>query len=283
LQSFNYHITGFCKEMGEQNMTVCIATVCENNSLVIAASDRMITIEIPPIEFEHGIPKIEEISKTCVALTSGSALKYVDLFREVKEKLTRLTTPSIPEIVEKMTECYIEQRKKKLEEELLKSRGFTLDSFYPNVRNLPPEIGITIDAQIQNYDHDLTILLAGTDEKGPHIYQIINPGTSANFDSIGYGAIGSGWHHAVYCFIANNYINRVPTKEALYITYEAKKHAESAPGVGKATDICIIGEKGIKILSENVIQELEKIYQEKMKLHTSRTETIQNLIDALPI
>lgn len=71
-------------------MTICIGAICDNKSKVIVASDRMITASYPPVEFEHGIPKMEKISNTCVALTAGSALAHTELFRDAKLEISQL-------------------------------------------------------------------------------------------------------------------------------------------------------------------------------------------------
>lgn len=264
-------------------MTICIAAICDEGKKVVAASDRMITITMPPIEYEHAIPKIQKISKSCIALTSGSALAHTDLCREAMASISSMSAPTIKTITDKIVECYIEQRKKKIEEEMLKSRGFIFETFYPNLRNLPPEIGITIDSRIESFDFNLVILVAGVDESGGHIYQIDNPGTASCFDSIGYCAIGSGWHHAVYSLIANDYTGSFPLKESVYLVYEAKKRAESAPGVGRDTDMCIITENDIKILSEETMRRLNEIYEKKMEVERSRTKEIDELIKQLEL
>lgn len=262
-------------------MTICIAVICDEGEKVIATSDRMITISLPPIEYEYGIPKIQELSKTCIALTAGSALAHTDLCKEVTSIVSSLSAPTIKEIAEKTVESYISQRKKKIEEEILKARGFTYDTFYPNLRNLPPEIGITIDSRIEDYDFNLEILLAGVDKDGAHIYQIDNPGTMNCFDSISYGAIGSGWHHSVYSLIEDGYTNRVPLKLAAFLIYKAKKRAESAPGVGKDSDMWIISANGVTTVKEQTIKKLEEIYEKKLEIERSRTKEIDDLINKL--
>lgn len=264
-------------------MTICIAAICDEGKNAIGTSDRMITITMPPIEYEHAVPKIGTITKSCVALTSGSALAHTDLCREATAGISGISAPTTKTIVDKIVECYIEQRKRKIEQEILKSRGFTFDTFYPNLRNLPPEIGITIDARIETFDFNLELLVTGVDKSGGHIYQVDNPGTANCFDSLGYGSIGSGWHHAVYSLIANNYTSLFPMKEAVYLVYEAKKRAESAPGVGRDTDMCIITPNGIKTLSEKVMSRLNEIYEKKMEIERSRTKEIDQLIKQLKL
>lgn len=83
-------------------MTICIGAICDEGKKAVATSDRMITITMPPIEYEHAVPKISKISKSCIALTSGSALAHTDLCREAQSRISGMSAPSIKTIVDKI-------------------------------------------------------------------------------------------------------------------------------------------------------------------------------------
>jgi 20S proteasome alpha/beta subunit len=105
---------------------------------------------------------------------------------------------------------------------------------------------LTIQSQLDSYDYGLEILIGGVDSEVAHIYSIDAPGTSKCFDAIGFHAIGSGLPHAINTFIAKDYNQSFPLREALLIIYEAKKISEKAPGVGEnITDISVISNKRI--------------------------------------
>ena len=50
--------------ISKKSMTICIAAICDNNQKIVVASDRMITASHLSQQFEHGVPKMEEISKS---------------------------------------------------------------------------------------------------------------------------------------------------------------------------------------------------------------------------
>ena len=104
-------------------MTVCIATLCNQAKDVVVASDRMITATYPPIEFEHGIPKLEVISSSCIVLTAGDALAHADLCRNVNGRISELSRPRTTVITEEIRKGYVVQRLKTIEERFLTSRG----------------------------------------------------------------------------------------------------------------------------------------------------------------
>ena len=83
-------------------MTVCIATLCNKGKDVVVASDRMITATYPPVEFEHGIPKLEVICPSCIVLTSGDALAHADLCRAVRGVISGLSRPRTAKITEEI-------------------------------------------------------------------------------------------------------------------------------------------------------------------------------------
>ena len=68
--------------------------------------------------------------------------------------------------------------------------------------------------------------------------------------------------------------------EALWITYEAKRRSERAPGVGsKFTDVVIIDDSGITHLDETTIKQLENIH----KSYTDSLINVQSDIDKMVV
>lgn len=261
-------------------MTVCISAICDNNKSIVCASDKMITAAPPYVEFEHDLIKMERLSNRCLALTAGSALRHIELCRAVRRKISEEENPAIASIVQTVQEQYDKLRKKKLEEEYLTPRGLSLEEFIRSMSNFPREFAFKMDDDIIKYRYGLTILLSGVDESGAHIYRIEDPGIAECFDSIDFNAIGIGQDHAVLSLIGNKYTSRMDLNEATYMTYEAKRKAEIAPGVGKETDISIIKEEEIIQFSKEKIKELEKIYEKRMK---PRKKETADLISKLEI
>lgn len=261
-------------------MTICIAALCNKSKEVIVVSDRMITVDFPPIEFEHGIPKLEEICSTCVVLTSGDALAHADICRQVRENISGLVRPSIENITEATRKSYVQQRQKRATERFLQPRGWTMSDFYgKNMSHLPTELALTIDNQIASFNFGLSMIVAGADPQQAHIYGIRHPGQVDCYDALGYHAIGIGAMHASSSLIANGYTPDIDTKWAVYWVYEAKRSAECAPGVGRQTDMSIItGTKYIS-LTEDQMARLEAIYSER---RIPKIKEIEEEINNLP-
>lgn len=263
-----------------QVLTVCISVLCESAKQVVVASDRMITATYPPVEFEHGMPKLEVICPSCIVLTAGDALAHADLCRYVRNRISGLSRPRMTVITEEVRKGYMAQRLETIEQRFLQPRGWTIKDFYDKyVRTLPPDVVVTLDHQIATYDYGLSIIVAGVDPDEAHIYGIRHPGETDCYDSLGYHAIGIGAMHAVSSLIANGFLPSINVKHAVYFTYEAKKNAETAPGVGGDTDMAIIRDGGHRNITTEEIQELQKIYETR---RIRQTDEFKKALDALP-
>ena len=254
-------------------MTVCIACVCGDGKAVVVASDRMITASYPPVEFEHDVPKLEQVGKSCVALSAGDALAHVDLIRAARQTLDRLNAPAVQKIVEVIRASYSSERLKVVEQRILGVRGWKLAEFYVDLpRTVPPDVFMMVDHSIATYDYGVELLVAGVDAEG-HIYSVRNPGHTDCFDALGYNAIGSGALHALSTFITNNCSASMTINRGAYLVFEAKRAAEVAPGVGKHMDMAIVTKGNIRVLTDTEINTLDEVYKERTAPHNDTAAT----------
>ena len=270
-------------------MTICIAAACNEGKAIVAMADKMITYTAPPFhQFEHPRPKVYSIAKNAVILTAGSALLPSDFINKIEnlkrkylkgEESIEIPLRTLADII---SEAFRELRRDLIVQRYLMKYDLEWKDYINFIRgglggaresgsSLPSSgiFGIAspmvkIFADIEDFKLELEVILAGVDEEGAHIYVIEDPGIKNNFNDIGYAAIGTGYYHAIRSFIENNYSIDIPLWKALYIVFEAKKYAESAPGVGSETDAAVITRNGIVRLKKEHIEELERIYQNKV-------------------
>jgi 20S proteasome alpha/beta subunit len=241
-------------------MTVCIAAICENDTdspKIVLASDRMITFQ-DIIQFEHELPKLEEVAPNCVVATAGTATLHTELLRNAKIPKTDTIQP-IREIAQRIKDSFDKARKEEIENIVLKRYGFdNFESFYKMQSSLSNNLSDEIIGEITDYEFDLQILIAGIDESGPHIYKIDVDNVMMPFDALGYEGAGIGFEHSRTTFFSSSYTDKFPLSKALYTVYKAKNIAEKAPGVGKATDFWLIKKSGEKISIEKNLDEILK-------------------------
>jgi hypothetical protein len=275
-------ITTCLRRKEDDYMTICIGVVCQNRKRAIFASDRMLTSSGLSVEFEHNEPKYETLSSTCVGLSAGEAMPVTELFDEVRKTVASKASPTIKEIADLVSESLRKCKMKLIEEKYFKPRGLTIASYLQAQRHLNENVVLRLERAIEGERLRMINIVVGVDNYGAHIYEVTDPGHSECYQRLGFHAIGSDLPHAISTFISHDFTPSMDLRKALFVTYEAKKNAENAPGVGTATDIGFITEAEIKILSENELNTLDKIYTEKKRVFSESTSSIENMINELP-
>ena len=284
-------------------MTVCIAAI-SGGTCVYGASDRMITswvIEFEPEQnqstSENKSPpaiKALPLTNSIVAMIAGqdmslqSQLIY-DLQFILTERIRKDPANwwTVSDVANRYKDLYSFRRNQLAEQQILIPRGLSYESFISRQHEMNPQFLAEVHAKIANFHlPDLSVIFAGVDPSGPHLYVARNGNVSCE-DLVGFAAIGSGYWHAESHFMANGHTKDTPLSTGVYLTYAAKRHAEIAPGVGKDTDMFAIGPSlgSYGPISPSVMQEFKKIY-EKAQVNAKRTwqrekGAIQKLLDKL--
>jgi len=251
-------------EEGGKSMTQLVSAICHcgGNPTVIGITDRMLSSADMTLTFERDEPKIDIITNKTAVLTAGT-LDEPDLIRDVRERARG--KEHVREIAELFKEAYQQLRTKHIEDEILNPlaglRSF--GEYHEKQRTLHDALIMDLNERIRKYNVGLSLLLIGIDEQGGHIVHVDNPGIWRGLDNVGFLCLGMGDRHADNVFAWYKHTTSVPLNDAIYITFEAKKKAEAAGGVGQATDMIIIDKDGIRMVEQQTIIELEGIYHER--------------------
>ncbi len=242
-------------------MTQPIAAICEEGNAVIAVSDRMISSGDMTLTFEPDRGKAIRIAPKALVLTSGT-MHEPDLVDDAKQRCRG--KDQLREIAQVLKEQYQEIRRTRIEDEILKPfAGIgSFNEYHQKQAGLHEGLVFDINNRIQNYEVGLTLILAGVDGRG-HVIVVSDPGIWTSWDAVGHAFSGMGNRHVDSVFAWYRYTQAFKLNEALYIAYEAKRRAEAAGGVGKATDAHVIDRDGIYTLKPTAISELEGIYDER--------------------
>ena len=250
-------------------MTICIAANFAEG--VVVAADRMISASHLTLEFDHPDTKIHPISSSCVVLSAGDALVIDELLRAGTGIAGQLQNPMVMNFADHLRLSYVNVRQQLASRKILEPRGLSFESFYREGRisMIPAEMAMALDSRIQQLQLGISLIVAGIDSSGAHIFGIDDPGQCVCFDRIGYHSIGSGHRHALLTLIGNKQDRRTTANDALRNVYMAKRAAEVAPGVGKATDMWVITQDGI-MHTQEIIPKLERWYDNKYVAQHSR-------------
>jgi len=246
-------------------MTVCVAASCSNGRAVVVASDRMLSAPFLTVEFDHQDAKIDQINDRCVALSAGDALCVQDVLIGGFGAASQLQNPSIQVLASQIKMQFCEVRKQRINDVILGPRGIDFDTFYQRgaISQFPPDLAMLLDSQVQKTELGTTILVAGVDESGAHIFSIGDPGAMACFDRLGYHAIGSGHRHALLKLVSLGQHNSLGLNQTVFNVFCAKKVAELAPGVGQSTSMRIVAHNGTSLVDDETLTAMDPAYQEQ--------------------
>jgi hypothetical protein len=265
-------------------MTVCVGAIAEK-SILIGLSDRMLTAADGEIEFETEQVKAWQFSTAIMALVSGDmsiqsqVLAALDI--EVKARIAKDpdTWVSVSKVAQTYCEILRKLRRQYAEEQILFPLGLDLPTFLASQTGMQVDFVNDIKNRLLEYEfpNPLETLFMGIDTEAPldakgnkqtcaHLF-VTSYDHLSSLTTIGFAAIGIGKSHAESQFMFSGHWPQKSFDETLLLAYAAKKRAEAAPGVGKQTDIIVIGPAMglITQIEQQHINELEAIYQASRK------------------
>lgn len=264
-------------------MTVCVAAIADY-SFIIGASDRMLTAG--DVEFEPETAKLWRFSPSIFALVAGDMATQAEILKEVnKETQTWILADTkkwmrVKDVASLYCKKYRELRRDKAEAAILYPLGLTLQSFLGQQSSMHPEQVEKIANQLIEYelpsieeaifigiDHDGPLGPTGEEQIYTQLYTTERDKLSY-LSSVGFAAIGYGKAHAESQLMFYGHNPKRSFDDTLILTYAAKKRAEVAPGVGKATDMIVIGAGvGVSYMIEpHHIADIDDIYQKNRKV-----------------
>lgn len=230
-------------------VTVCIGALCRwgDMPVVVAASDRMITAG--DIQFQPPRTKIYQLTTSIFALTAGDASACSEILDHARaDILARLSTDQswlpVEAAADFVSRSVIRYRKKLAERMLLVPLGLTIETFMSRQREMSDRWAERMTEKLFGYESGVSLIVAGVDTTGAHLWLVDGFGKTACNDSVGFAAIGFGQWHAESQFMFAGHAPWRPLPETLLLTFAAKKRAEVAPGVGAETDMCTVAGLG---------------------------------------
>ncbi len=267
-------------------MTVCIGVVCEGGKAVVVAAGKMVTFGSPMnLQTEPpSLNKITKLTEECVLLFSGAVPDGEELISTSLPKIGAGPRQPVSKIAETVKAAYVELRKKRVEEAILRPLlGADFSQFQALVaQSSASQILQQVMGMISQHNMQLDVLIAGTDDSGGHLLVATNPGQLLPVDTTGFAAIGTGGLHAGVRLSLGQHSRVASLMDAVYNVYEAKKAAEVAPGVGKLTDMAVVSGGKITFAGSGLFDVFEKVHKEKPSLSDSeRTELEKSCKDWL--
>jgi hypothetical protein len=247
-------------------MTLCIAAIAKRDKRIVTVSDHMLTVE--------SISMTADVFSTSKVTLIGSGRRWISLFAgetSVAAKINSAVSVSLGNAIPTAAQVQAtykhevrEALKEKMENEFLSIYGMSRDQFVEKGRAAFGDEEFTkMKDQMRKFHLGTDFLVGGFDENGrTYLFSVNHPGVITSHEQLGFHAVGTG------DLLANaslffNFIYANSLAEVVYRLAEAKFRGEAAPGVGKATTICILGgDKGVQILPSSHIAEFERLWKE---------------------
>lgn len=224
-------------------MTICVAA--RSNNFLVLASDQMLTAG--DIQFEPPRKKIVPLTNSIFACMAGdtsfSTMVITDVAVKVANAVRQNPTEwlAVRTVVDWYIDFYSAARLKAAETAILQPLGLTAASYLDRQSSLAPSLVIRIMDELTNYQvPQSSVIISGRDPGGSYIFTIHGSEVDQH-DTTGFAAIGSGGRHAQSHFMQVGHAWNADLVDTVVRTYTAKRRAEAAPGVGRATDMFIIG------------------------------------------
>jgi len=272
----------------QQRMTVCAAAICtfhisadRREQIVMGIADRMLTSR-GDVEFEPRTAKIyacgfnQQPARISFLSADDTDLAF-DLAKQTHQELMKRTGEiSVRDAAFVYGQKFAILRRERAEVRYLTPLGLDAASLVAKQRQMNPGL---VD-QMQNEELAVESLVVGVDDDGPHIYHVYDPGTVVCRDRSAFWAIGLGGRHFENQFMSLGYDCHWSMQDATLLMYTAKRKAELAPGVGRATDMFHIGKTRGMIGADpevlGAVDEHYRYFEERVK--EQRAETVKRML-----
>jgi hypothetical protein len=179
------------------------------------------------------------------AMFAGDITAAIDVIRAITERLGSWNeshkNKTLNEVMLASSVAYKERLRKEAEDQVLSCYGLSMSDFLAHGRdNFGDEQFRYLCGKIESVAIDLDLLIYGFDEcRRPNIFTLSCPGTTKNFEEIGFWAIGVGQKSALSSLMFQPQNLNTPLGLTIYHVLEAKFMAESAYTIGKETFLCV--------------------------------------------
>lgn len=263
-------------------VTVCVAAICKdelsNQTMIFGAADRMLTAG--DIEFEPPRQKMLALTSSIVVMSAGDDPIQMEILRDVQAAVSKRVAeePSNWWRVKDVAFLYVHYRNKakqrRAESAILEPLNLSLPGFLHD-KNIPQETKDQLTKELINFELPrVEAIFAGVDNDvgGTHIY-VVRDGEVSCHDGIAFASIGVGAWHSDSQFMLGRHAWCQPVADTLLLVYMAKKRAEVAPGVGKATDMFLAGPSlgSLTMIGDMAMNKLKDIYQGIIRIREDET------------
>lgn len=242
-------------------MTVCIAALAANSQVIVCIADKAVSYG-DHIQWDADASKITTLDNNKSLILMAGAEGPTN---RVLRKLDPLTAEwsgnrikLLAVLEEKFKEAFEEEQELKvLHQEMMTRKDYLKAISAGQINNHVEDIAV----RIKNFSFDCNLIVCGFDKQGaPYIILLEPPGLAIDCSNNGFQAIGTGWEKATSELLYTEYSRSHGVARTLYDCFDAKLHAEMAPGVGYDWEMRSITAAGAVPLRDEAKPLLEQVW-----------------------
>ena len=228
-------------------MTVCIAAV--SNDTIVCAADMKLSMLDLSMSGDSLAYKMAYfgLGHGWICLMADDLSVYEEVRKhlfEFDEKKGIRHNYTIAHITEAFKYAFEKELRIRAESDILFPYGLTFDNYRDEGPKLGPEIYSRIIFDLQAKELGLKLLIAGFDERQGHIFTVGKRGLPEHYE--GFWAVGSGDLAALGYLFSTDHEPLYDPPSAFHRVCCAKFAAETSPGVGKSTLVCVLKKNGAR-------------------------------------
>ncbi len=242
-------------------MTVCIAALA--NGLIVCIADKALTYG-DKIQWDADSSKITSLdnNKSLILMDGDEGL--TDRVLRKLNYLTQEWSGDRIELIIQLEKNFKEAFAEEQELCVLHPEMMTREDYIKAISG--PEVNAKlyeISARISDFKNvfNCLLLVCGFDKDNiPYIIRLETPGIATDISNVGFGAIGVGMEKATSGLLFAEYKRSNGISRTMYDCYDAKLHAEMAPGVGYEWEMRLITRAGAVPLRDEAKSLLDSIW-----------------------
>jgi hypothetical protein len=269
------------------NVTVCVVGLFNWNygtlqapvigKVAITASDRKITAG--NVEYEPSQLKMSFMTRRACILISGDYSLHSEALYETNKQVKADASIAPHNLALIYGRAIQNIKRREAEDIFLAPIGMNTDTFVAQQRDFTEGFIEKITHQLQTYEgEDVEALVVASDGENANLHSINSRGSVSVMNDIGFAAIGIGAWHAKSRLMEVGYVNNWFFAPALAAIFAAKCAAETAPGVGKDTDMHLVFKNGVEQIPSDLFGKLKELYQ---NYENKRTSLQREVVDEL--
>jgi len=254
-------------------MTICIAALCswlhgtkadgtpDFGMAVVTAADRMFTDAGLEIEYETGQGKWAAFGKRVIILVADSLPTQSEILGQLRGSIVDQENITAREVADLYSGLVLKYKREEAEKLFLAPYGMTMESFAESMQDNPNNLIMDLAQRVLEHSIGVEAIVAGVTAQGDGaLYHVNGSGIITSHLDVGFVSIGSGHYHSNSFLTSRRYWNRWSYRDAVCAVYAAKRQAETAPGVGRQTDMILVNREGWDLVEAPMRDALEAEY-----------------------